>query len=308
MNVRQFLKTTSLTCLVLSVALGACTTRVAAPVSDRDATEMVPPAPRVAQPGHYIVQPGDTLHKIAQQHGVTLAELTEWNAFEDPDRLEVGREIRIAPPDGVVVRPISPDAPVVVTPIDGPAQEPSPAPPEVKSGPIGGVQPYSDEAWAAARSGAPASAPSASPEPTTAPAEVTAPAAPPTESRRVDGISWSWPNGGTLVGQFSQSSARKGLDIAGSTGDPVYAAASGKIVYAGTGLRGYGKLVIIKHDSNYLSAYAHNDQLMVKEGQSVSKGQQIATLGSTDSDKPKLHFEIRRQGKPVDPSRYLPAR
>ena len=306
MKVRHLLKTTPLTCLVLSLALGACTTRVAAPVSDRAATESIPAAPREAQPGYYIVQQGDTLHKIAQQHGVSLADLTDWNTFENPDRLEVGREIRVTPPEGVVVRPISPDGPVEVAPPGDGTQAPSPAPPDVKSGPVGGVQPYSDEAWAAVRGGSAGPTPSATPEP--APVEPATPVPPPTESRRVDGISWSWPNNGKLVGGFSQSSTRKGLDIAGSTGEPVYAAATGKVVYAGTGLRGYGKLVIIKHDSNYLSAYAHNDQLMVKEGQSVSKGQQIATLGSTDSDKPKLHFEIRRQGKPVDPSRYLPAR
>ncbi|MCB1895797.1 MAG: peptidoglycan DD-metalloendopeptidase family protein [Zoogloeaceae bacterium] len=306
MKVRHLLKTTPLTCLVLSLALGACTTRVAAPVSDRAATESIPAAPREAQPGYYIVQQGDTLHKIAQQHGVSLADLTDWNTFENPDRLEVGREIRVTPPEGVVVRPISPDGPVEVAPPGDGTQAPSPAPPDVKSGPVGGVQPYSDEAWAAVRGGSAGPTPSATPEP--APVEPATPVPPPTESRRVDGISWSWPNNGKLVGGFSQSSTRKGLDIAGSTGEPVYAAATGKVVYAGTGLRGYGKLVIIKHDSNYLSAYAHNDQLMVKEGQSVSKGQQIATLGSTDSDTPKLHFEIRRQGKPVDPSRYLPAR
>ena len=305
MKASHLLKTSPLTCLALSLALGACTTRVAAPVSDRVATDRTPAAQQ-ARPGHYIVRQGDTLHKIAQQNGVTVGELTEWNTIADPDRLEVGREIRVTSPDGVVVRPITADAPVEVKPIEGSAQTPSPAPPAVKSTPIGGVQAYSDEAWAAARGEAPASEPSTAPQ--SAPTEIPAQTAPDTESRRVDGISWSWPNGGKLIGGFSQTSARKGLDIAGNPGEPVYAAATGKVVYAGTGLRGYGKLVIIKHDSNYLSAYAHNDQLMVSEGDSVNKGQQIATLGSTDSDRPKLHFEIRRQGKPVDPSKYLPAR
>lgn len=287
--------------------LGACSTRVAAPVSDRDATERAAAAPAAARPGYYVVKPGDTLHRIAQEHGVTFHDLAAWNQLDDPNRLEVGREVRVIPPDGVTVKPINTEAPVEVTPIGmpGPAPAPAPAPPALKTGPLGGVRPYSDEAWKAAQAdaGVPQEA---------QPSEPATPAAPvPAVSnaiKRVDGIDWSWPSGGKVVGKFSESSTRKGLDVAGNMGDPVLAAAGGKVVYAGTGLRGYGKLVIIKHDSNYLSAYAHNDQLMVKEGESVSKGQQIATLGDTDSDRPKLHFEIRRQGKPVDPSNYLPAR
>ena len=115
---------------------------------------------------------------------------------------------------------------------------------------------------------------------------------------------------GKTIATFSEAgdNANKGLDLAGKTGDPVLAAAAGKVVYAGSGLRGYGNLVIVKHDSTYLSAYAHNSKILVKEGDSVSRGQKIAEVGSSDADQPKLHFEIRKLGKPVDPLALLPNR
>ena len=105
---------------------------------------------------------------------------------------------------------------------------------------------------------------------------------------------------------FSEAASLKGIDIAGAAGQPVAASAGGKVVYAGTGLRGYGKLIIIKHNGTYLSAYAHNRDILVKEGQQVTKGQKIAEMGNSDADQVKLHFEIRRQGKPMDPLKYLP--
>ena len=114
------------------------------------------------------------------------------------------------------------------------------------------------------------------------------------------------PAKGKLVGQFSESANRKGIDIAGKLGQPVLASAAGKVVYSGSGLRGYGKLIIIKHNKTYLSAYAHNDKIIVKEGQSVTRGQKIAEMGNTDSNRVELHFEVRRFGKPVDPAKYLP--
>ena len=279
------------------VAVAGCSTRVGAPVLDRSATPPASPTgPRAAT---HVVQAGDTLHRIAQQYGLTVRELADWNALVKPDQLEIGRELRLTPPDGAQVQPIPQEPAVEVTPITMPAP-PSVAPPELKTGPKGGVEPYSDEAWAAMRG--PAESPAA------APAIPELPAPLPGETRKVDGVDWSWPSGGKVIARFADTVSRKGLDITGKTGDPVLAAAAGKVVYAGTGLRGYGKLVIIKHDANFLSAYAHNDQLLVKEGDAVKKGQQIAKLGSSDSDQPKLHFEIRRQGKPVDPAKYLPTR
>ncbi len=119
-------------------------------------------------------------------------------------------------------------------------------------------------------------------------------------------MEWGMPTKGKVIGQFSESANRKGIDIAGKLGQPVMASAAGKVVYSGSGLRGYGKLIIIKHNKTYLSAYAHNDKILVKEGQSVSRGQKIAEMGNTDAKQVELHFEVRRFGKPVDPAKYLP--
>lgn len=122
-----------------------------------------------------------------------------------------------------------------------------------------------------------------------------------------DDVPFAWPANGSLIAGFDEA-RNKGYDIAGKAGDPVLAAADGRVVYAGSGLRGYGNLIILKHNNTFLTAYAHNQALLVKEDQSVKRGQKIAEMGSSDADRVKLHFEIRRQGKPVDPSRYLPAR
>jgi lipoprotein NlpD len=118
---------------------------------------------------------------------------------------------------------------------------------------------------------------------------------------------FAWPHPGTLLASFDESK-NKGLDLGGNTGDPVLASADGKVVYAGSGLRGYGNLVILKHNNTYLTAYAHNQSLLVKEDQTVTKGQRIAEMGNSDADRVKLHFEIRKLGKPVDPAKFLPAR
>ena len=121
-----------------------------------------------------------------------------------------------------------------------------------------------------------------------------------------DQLDWAWPAKGKIVTAFSETANLKGIDIAGTAGEPVRASAAGRVVYAGNGLRGYGKLIIIKHNATYLSAYAHNRDILVKEGQQVTRGQKIAEMGNTDADQVKLHFEIRRHGKPMDPTKYLP--
>ena len=121
-----------------------------------------------------------------------------------------------------------------------------------------------------------------------------------------DRVDWSWPVRGRILSGYSESASLKGIDIGGASGLPILASAPGKVVYAGSGLRGYGKLVIVKHNKTYLSAYAHLDQITVKEGQTVGKGQELGKMGNTDADQVKLHFEIRSLGKPVDPLRYLP--
>ena len=260
---------------------------------------------------------------IALDHGQNYRDIAAWSGLENPNLIEVGQELRVKPPEsGAVVKPVAPagaDVRPVVPSADGLRREPK-----------GGKVPYSEQAWAQAQK----------PEAPVVPVKADAKAEPRTDARPDakpdvkpetkpeakpetaddkgrdaakpaaagdDRIEWSWPAGGKVMAGFNDTSS-KGIDLSGKPGDPVYAAAAGKVVYAGTGLRGYGKLLIVKHDNAYLSAYAHNQQLLVKEGQSVSKGQKIAELGDTDSDRPKLHFEIRKQGKPVDPARYLAAR
>ena len=146
-----------------------------------------------------------------------------------------------------------------------------------------------------------ASAPAAALTPATA--SVSKPAA----AAGDDEINWIWPTSGPVLSGFDEVK-NKGLDIGGTAGEPVLAAADGRVVYVGAGLRGYGNLIILKHNNTYLTAYAHNQSLLVKEDQSVKKGQKIAEMGSSDTDRVKLHFEVRRQGKPVDPAKYLPAR
>ena len=157
---------------------------------------------------------------------------------------------------------------------------------------------------APAPSPAPAAKPAATPAP---PPAAQAPAPTGGDADDEDKVEWAWPLAGRVIAGFSEP-ANKGLDIAGKAGEPVFATAPGRVVYSGTGLRGYGRLVIIKHNKTFLSAYAHNSAILVKEGQNVARGQKIAEVGSTDAESPRLHFEIRRFGKPVDPARYLPAR
>ncbi|TFW08969.1 peptidase M23, partial [Oxalobacteraceae bacterium OM1] len=200
---------------------------------------------------------------------------------------------------GVEVRPLAPGA--------------SAAAGSNKTGPRGDKKPYSDATLAemqkpdaAANATVPPQAsiaPGTRPE---APKTDKAPDAAPSLSPDDENVSWIWPADGKVVGTFSEG--KKGIDIAGKIGQPVLAAGAGKVLYAGSGIRGYGNLVIVKHSNNLLSAYAHNKTIFVKEDQTVAKGQKIAEMGNSDSDSVKLHFEIRQQGKPVDPSKFLPSR
>ncbi|WP_346287596.1 peptidoglycan DD-metalloendopeptidase family protein [Zoogloea sp.] len=331
----------ALCCTLLALGVTGCaTTKSPAPVSERtrpvqpagtDKVEQAAPpaAPKVARPGYYIVKPGDTLIRIALDNGQNYRDIAAWSGLENPNLIEVGQELRVRPPEtAAVTRPVnSPSVEVkpavgavaATVPVDG-----------VRREPLGGKQPYSEKAWAQAQKPeAPLVVARVEPKPEAKPeqarsepkaevkTEVKAEAKPePKTEARVDDakaaggngtIEWGWPAAGKIIAGFNETSS-KGVDLAGKPGDAVLAAAGGRVVYAGTGLRGYGKLVIVKHDNSYLSAYAHNQTLLVKEGQAVNKGQKIAELGDTDSDRPKLHFEIRRQGKPVDPGKYLPPR
>ena len=280
--------------LLLAAALwlsGCSSSHLAAPVQEQGVSS---PAPTTVTsqpdgPGYYTVRRGDTLNAIARQYGQTVANLATWNNLNNVNQIEVGQVLRVSPPDATPGRP---DSGVEVRPIAAPGSEPRPVSPgtaTVVATPKGGKQPYAEQPAAE-------SAPAKLPEP-----------APTPEPAASSSIKWIWPGSGKMVAPFSEG-GNKGIDLAGNLGDPVIAASGGKVVYAGSGLRGYGKLVIIKHDNEFLSAYAHNRELLVKEGDSVNAGQKIAELGNTDADRPKLHFEIRKQGKPVDPLKYLPSR
>lgn len=272
-------------------AAGAAATQ---PVPASVATTPVRPLPaapeNASKPGFYTVKPGDTLIRIGLETGQSWKDIARWNNIENPNLIEVGQVLRVLPPGAVVAA----DTGVVTRPVASqsvaPASAPLPAA-SAASAPRGGA---SSPAVAASA----ASAPASSPQPAAAPVAA---------ANTDDDTAFIWPASGSLVAGFDEA-RNKGLDIAGKAGDPVLAAADGRVVYAGAGLRGYGNLVILKHNNTFLTAYAHNQTLLVKEDQTVRKGQKIAEMGNTDADRVKLHFEIRRNGKPVDPSRYLPAR
>jgi lipoprotein NlpD len=323
--------------LVAVLALAACSAKRPAPVEDRGrppaAAKPTPTAPSAtsvpapaAQADTYVVKRGDTLYSIALDNGVDWRELAAWNQITDPSRMQVGQVLRVRPPpgpDGVVVSPVEPASPIATRPL-GPESPVSPPPAAATGGlktePKGLRLPYSEENLAAVQRADPARvavAPKPEAPPPVAAAKPEPPAAakpeapPPAAKPESDGgderVDWAWPAAGKVVATFNGASS-KGVDIAGRAGDPVYASAPGKVVYSGEGIPAYGKLVIIRHNGTYLSAYAHNSQILVKEGQTVAKGQKIAEVGSSGSESPRLHFEIRRLGKPVDPLQYLPSR
>ena len=248
-----------------------------------------PSAENAGKPGYYVVKPGDTLIRIGLDSGQNWKDVMRWNGLTNPNLIEVGQVLRVvAPgtdPGAAVARPVA-TARVDTRPLDA-----RPASP-----------PASAAAVAAATPSAPP--PPAVPAPVLPPPVAAAPAAPRDAD---DDVSWGWPAGAPVAAGFDDA-RNKGLVFRGKAGDPVLAAADGRVVYAGSGLRGYGNLVILKHNTTYLTAYAHNQTLLVKDDQSVRKGQKIAEMGSTDAETVQLHFEIRRQGKPVDPARLLPPR
>ncbi|MBL8288244.1 MAG: peptidoglycan DD-metalloendopeptidase family protein [Rubrivivax sp.] len=256
----------------------------------------------------YTVKPGDTLVRIGLETGQNWRDIARWNNIDNPNVLEVGHVLRVSPPPAeanvATTRPVAPPPRIESRPLDtrpvsppGSASTPTPA---------AAATPGAAATPAATAAATPAPAPA----PATAPAATALPPAPPAAAalRETEGdIAWAWPASGPVAAPFDELRS-KGLSFAGKAGDPVLAAADGRVVYAGSGLRGYGNLVIVKHNATYLTAYAHNQTLLVKEDQVVRRGQKIAEMGSSDSDRVQLHFEVRRLGKPVDPAKVLPPR
>lgn len=308
------MSTTRLILTLLLPIIGGCASHAPAPVEDRGAAMPVvksaqamaqaAPAATGTSAGFYTVKKGDTLYSIALDHGQDHKDVAVWNSLDNPNVIRVGQQLRVAPPENstpvAVARPVTSSAPIEVKPAITRASSNTET---VKREPKGGKLVYSDEALAKARQG------DATPKLVEARPEVRPAEPAPAEKPVVAGdeVDWMWPASGKLLAPFAEGSS-KGVDIAGKAGDPVLAAASGVVSYAGAGLRGYGNLVVLRHNATYLSVYAHNSKLLVKEKDTVARGQKIAEMGSTDTESPRLHFEIRRQGKPADPQKFLPAR
>ncbi len=324
-----------------ALILASCMTRPPAPVSERippppEVIETAPPPtvetpPAEAPPPTHIVTRGETLYQIALDHGLDYRDLAAWNNIENVNVIRTGRVLVLAPPGeagaaaasgGAVTTPLPAAPPIApvgsearTLPFTGATPSGRSNTAAYKSEPKALKLPYSEQALAQMRQSngivpSPSAPPVVAPSPAAAPAAGAAPAAR-NESPHVpeiDGgsVDWAWPTTGKVVAGFSESANLKCIDIAGKAGQPIYASGAGKVVYAGNGLRGYGKLIIIKHNNTFLSAYAHNREILVKEGQQVAKGQKIAEMGETDADQVGLHFEIRRFGKPVDPVKLLP--
>jgi lipoprotein NlpD len=310
-------------------ALAACTTTSnRAPVVDHSpALGAVPPAPvnpPAAGPGYYTVKRGDTLYGIALQFGQDYRQLAQWNNLDATYRIHVDQVLRVAPPEanpaangGMVVAPPPAGPGLTERPIGQagapaagapPGYAPQPGEVVTKTAPNGLKRPYSDQTLAdMSRPDAEtlAQAPSAPVVAAGAPAA----SAPPSDQPQGgdENVGWIWPAAGAAIAGFSEV-GNKGVNIAGKSGAPVLAAGDGTVLYVGNGVRGYGNLVVVKHNPTYISVYAHNSKILVTEQQPVKKGQKIAEMGDSDADQVELHFEIRRQGKPVDPMKYLPPR
>lgn len=322
---KNFFKKLTLLLMVSNIA-GCGTALRNAPVVDRNpnhnANPVAVPAPVgatevgavvVDNRPSYIVKKGDTLNRIAQEHGINKNDLIAWNDLKNPNDIKVDQVLKLAPPSlagGAQTTAVSPNAGVEIKSITAinPATN--------KSSPKGDKKPYSEANLAELQK--PDSGLNTGDEPVKAAtpvistvAAVAVPSSAPTAASEQGGIEWSWPAEGKMIATFDETK-NKGIDIAGKLGQSVFAAAAGKVIYEGSGIRGYGNLVIIKHlNTPYLSAYAHNKVNLVKEGDAIKKGQKIAEMGNSDTDSVKLHFEIRQQGKSVesvDPIKLLPSR
>ena len=315
--------------LWMGAVLAGCMSQSPAPVTERGQAvraQSLPQAPRpdtgIIRPGPrtivtsdnglHTVQKGDTLHAIAFANNVDFQDVAAWNNLESVDVIRVGQVLRLTSPDaataaskGVEIQPLKTDAPPEAKPL---AEVPLLREPQAV------LLPYSEANWAQAT----ATPPARPPRTTAAPIIVPTPSAPaivaakpPVEAAGTAAPTssapegWLWPAKGQLTGRFGAGGG-KGINIVGDRNTPVVAVAPGRVVYSGAGLRGYGRLVILKHSGEFLSAYAHTQEMLVKEGESVNAGQKIALMGDSDADRVKLHFEIRQYGRPLDPLKYLP--
>ena len=316
----RFLRRSSIALLPAAfvLAVAGCATGEGVPpaqVVDRSPAPVRASKPSAPQPaGVHVVARGETLYSIALEHGVDYRELAQWNSLEDAAKIRVGQMLRLTPPsERVAASSVEPRSEVQVGaapgagPVESRSLDTAPAAPArkvqldagAKTSPKALRLPYSQENLALLSKEGDRSAGA----PVAAGAETRASA--PRTSGDPDAIEFIWPAKGRLLAGFAEPSSR-GVDIGGRIGDPIVAAAPGRVTYTGSGIRGYGKLIIIRHENGFNSVYAHNKEVLVKEGQTVARGQKIAELGDSDSDKPKLHFEIRKSGKPVDPMKYLP--
>jgi lipoprotein NlpD len=245
-------------------------------------------APQTTPDGFYVVKRGDTLYSIALDHGADYREVAQWNGLDDATKINVGQLLRVQPPQdrGTQVGAARVPGRIESRPIDAvpQAQAQGQGDGATRTEPKAVRLPYSKEnAALVSREGA---------------AEAKGDA-------KADTGGFVWPAKGKVIAGFSEPRS-KGIDIDGKAGDPVVAAAAGRVTYIGTGIPGLGKLVVIKHDNGFITVYAHNREILVKEHQAVARGEKIAELGATDADRPKLHFQIRKGSAPVDPMRYLP--
>lgn len=293
--------------VTLCCLLAACgTTRsvVVQPASRGGSTYRSPA--RVAAPsaisGTYRVEKGDTLYSIAFRHGKDFRDVARWNGIAAPYTIWPGQVLVMHASGGAVqTRPVASVRPTVTR-----SRERNVPRADVTTTAQTPVAP----AVAHSASGLTASdaVPVAGEAPVPSPATTPVPIAPPGASRSVSGITWRWPADGKVISKFQSGDAIPGIEIAGRAGSPVRAAADGVVVYSGNGLVGYGELIIVKHSDDFLSAYGHNRKRLVKEGQRVSAGQEIAEMGSTGASRDELQFQIRRNGNPVNPLDFLPSR
>jgi len=324
--------------ILLFATLGGCANYTPVPVVESNNQPRVGDAVNSASsktvpPGMYLVKKGDTLYGIALDHGLDYKDIVAWNQLENAHLIKAGQLLRVAPPGGdvqvAVAKPVTSSGPIETKSANNPSgmnTTDSRTTDSFKRTPKGGKVPFSADALARAQSNS-AVNPSGVTGDTAgdnASNQIKSATTPPvatvtTEQKAAEisdatekpalstDIGWSWPTNGKLLAPYVEGSS-KGIDLAGKLGDPVHAAADGVVSYAGAGLRGYGNLVVLRHNATWLSVYAHNSKVLVKEKQTVKRGQKIAEIGSSDAESPRLHFEIRQQGKSVDPQKILPAR